>query len=137
LHVDGGVASPFFVVPETMNFWAPTGGSRPEHFYVIVNGPLNPTFAKTGGGFGSIMLRAYDTLSRGEVRTQIETARIFAERNNAPLSIAWLPEEAAADPLDFDPQHLASLFELGRSQAAKSQAFRATPAMAADSALPK
>jgi len=136
LHVDGGVASPFVVIPEAMTFWTPSGGTRPQHLYVIVNGPLNPSYARTKGGFGAILLRAYDTLSRGEVRTQIDTARVFAERSGAPLSIAWLPEEAAADPLDFRPDHLASLFELGRTQAVRSQAFRPTPAMAADSAPP-
>jgi len=136
MHVDGGVASPFFVVPEAMSFWTPEGRMRPKHFYVIVNGPLNPTFARTGGGFGSIMLRAYDTLSRGEVRTQIAAARSFAERSGAPVSIAWLPEDAASDPLNFHPDHLASLFELGRAQAAQSQAFRQTPLTAAGSYPP-
>lgn len=136
MHVDGGVAAPFFVVPEAMNFWSPSGPNRPKHFYIVVNGPLNPTFARTGGGFGSIILRAYDTLSRGEVRTQIETARFFANRNGAPISIAWLPEDAAAHPLDFHLDHLAQLFELGRSQAVQSKAFRPTPAMTAESAPP-
>lgn len=136
LHVDGGVASPFFVIPEAMTFWTPEGRMRPKHFYVIVNGPLNPTFARTRGGFGSIMARAYDTLSRSEVRTQIATARSFAERSGAPVSIAWLPEDAASDPLNFHLDHLASLFELGRSQAVQSQAFRQAPVIAADTTLP-
>lgn len=136
LHVDGGTASPFFVIPEVLVFWRPEHLMRPMALYVIVNGKVRPSYEYTGGGVRSIMLRAFDTLTKSEVRAQITAARVFADANHVPLLVASIPDEGAADPLDFRPPAIDALFRLGVELASQGRAFRSASEINTDLSMP-
>jgi hypothetical protein len=125
MHVDGGVTTPFFLVPEAMVMWRPEHSMRPTDLYVIINGQLGPTFSVTRGGATSIVLRAFDTLGRSDARARITAVQTFAERNGGNLNYSAIPDDIGADPFNFDRHNLSMLFEVGVDRAGSGRAFRA------------
>ena len=125
MHVDGGVTTPFLVVPESMTQWRPQPSMRPTKVYLIINGKIAPTYALTRGGIVSIILRALDTNGRADARAHIQAAQTFAARSGATLAYTAIPEDDPADQFNFQSANLTRLFELGYQSALHSQAFRA------------
>lgn len=124
MHVDGGVTAPFFLVPETMNFWRPEAPMRPTDLYLIINGQTGTTFSLTPGRAGPIVERTLDTLGRADARNQLRFVAAFASRNDAAVSYAAIPDDLDANPLAFDARNTARLFALGRSRALTGLAFQ-------------
>ena len=124
MHVDGGVTTPFFLIPEAMALWKPDHSMRPKSLYVIVNGKINPSFAITKGAMAPIMLRTLDTLGRAELRARIAMTQAFAERNGGTLACSFIPDDSNADPFDFRRSNMDGLFDLGFALASTGGAFR-------------
>lgn len=129
MHVDGGVTTPFFFVPEQMYFWRPEHAMRPLTLHLVINGQMQGGYRITRGDLPSILLRSADTLGRADSRTQLRLAQAFAERNGAPLAYAVIPDSEEANPLGFQPEAMSALFALGRDQALRGEAFVAAPAL--------
>lgn len=123
MDVDGGISTPFFLVPEAMVLWRPEWRMRPTELYVIINGKPDPTYAVTAGGAAPILLRTFDTLGRAVMRGQLTAARTFAERNGGKLSYTAIPADIGADPFNFSQANMGSLYELGYGLAASGKAF--------------
>lgn len=123
MHVDGGVTAPFFLVPETLNFWRPEGAMRPTELYLIINGQTGSAFSATRGTSTAIIERTLDTLGRADARSQLRFVAAFASRNGASVGYAAIPDGVDANPLMFDVRHTASLFALGRDRAMAGEAF--------------
>jgi predicted acylesterase/phospholipase RssA len=125
LHIDGGVSTPFFLAPGSID-WGSESATRPTELYVVINGSLDPAFRATRRGAIPIMLRALDTLGRANARARVAAAEILAERHGAFMTYASIPDDVPADPFDFRPAKLGALFEFGRAEAIRGLAFRST-----------
>lgn len=128
MHVDGGVTAPFFLVPETMNFWRPDTPMRPTDLYLIINGQTGASFSVTPGRTGPIIERTLDTLGRADARNQLRFVAAFAARNGAAVVYAAIPDDLDVNPLAFDSRRTSPLFDLGRRRALRGEAFRAPDA---------
>lgn len=125
MHADGGVTTPFFIVPETLLSWtAPQGGETPEnspvHIYVLINGQIGASFGFTKGDSLSILARSYDALSKAQARTQLTASQAFAERNHASLEYSVIPNDVPADSLNFKPANMKRLYDFGFERGAKA-----------------
>lgn len=128
MHVDGGVTAPFFLVPETLNFWRPQTPMQPTELYLIINGQTGAAYSLTPGTGLAIVERALDTLGRADARSQLRFVAAFASRNGAAVSVAAIPDDVEANPLVFDADAAARLFALGHDRAIAGTAF-AEPAV--------
>jgi hypothetical protein len=124
MHVDGGVNTPFLGVPEGLINWTPDRAGTRGPFYILVNGQVGRTRIVTPGRLRDILGRSYDSMSKTALRRQLVATADFAERSGMPLFIAAIPPEVEASSLDFDPESMRSLFELGRSAAVRDAAWR-------------
>jgi len=129
MHVDGGVSTPFFVAPEALLLWTSPdrGQARPGRIRVIVNGKIDSGFAFTGGGAIAIIGRAWTTMSKAQMRTQLTASAAFARRNGGSLLFAAIPDQTDADTsgLDFRGANRRALFQLGYDSALTGKAWQA------------
>ena len=123
MDVDGGISTPFFLVPEAMVLWRPECRMRPTDLFVIINGKPDPTYAVTPGAAAPILIRTFDTLGRAVMREQLTAARTFAERNGGRLAYTAIPAGVDADPFNFKRANMGSLYELGYGLAVSGKAF--------------
>jgi patatin-like phospholipase/acyl hydrolase len=125
MHVDGGVTTPFLIVPESMTQWLPQPSMRPTKVYLIIDGKISPTYAMTRGGIVSIILRSLDTNGRADARAHVQEGETFAARNGATFAYTAIPDDDPADQFNFKSDNLERLYELGYQRALHHQAFRA------------
>lgn len=124
MHVDGGVITPFLGIPESMlTMTTPTRAPEGTALYVLINGQIGRTEVVTRGTLPAILARAYDTMSKGSLRTGLAVNLAFAERNGLDLYVAAIPDGIEASSLDFDPASMSDLFERGRAAAAGGAAW--------------
>jgi hypothetical protein len=115
MHVDGGVTTPFLAVPETLwSYRDPQGALSAARFHVVVNGRLAPSFAVTRDSLGGVLGRSVDILLRSSLIMTLEGNRAFAARNDLYFRYAALPDDAEASPLDFSPEAMRAVFDIGR-----------------------
>ncbi|MFA4893156.1 patatin-like phospholipase family protein [Brevundimonas sp.] len=124
MHVDGGVITPFLGIPESLlTVTTPTQAPEGTALYVLINGQIARTEVITRGTLPAILARAYDTMSKANLRTSLAVNLAFAERNGMSLHVAAIPEGIEASSLDFDPASMSELFERGRNAAAAGAAW--------------
>lgn len=115
MHVDGGVTTPFLAVPETLwSYREPEGALGRARFHVVINGRLAPDFAVTRDSLGGVLGRSVDVLLRSSLIATLEGNRAFAARNELFFRYAALPDDAEASPLDFSPEAMRAVFDIGR-----------------------
>ena len=125
MHVDGGVATPFLALPET--FWSyqdDTGKLRGGRIHVIVNGRTGPGFKITRDSLGTVLGRSLDIMLRTSIASTLAGNRAFAERNGLEFHYAALPDDSAADPLDFSLEAMQGVYDVGRSGALEGSIWR-------------
>lgn len=114
IHADGGVNTPFMLLPEALVQWQiKQPGLMPGKIFIIINSPMAPRSNRLDGGAVAIMSRSFDSLSRANLRMHLAMATAFAHRHNVQLRYAALPSDIDADPLDFGAARMAVLFDLG------------------------
>lgn len=124
MHVDGGVITPFLGIPESMlTVTTPTQAPQGTALYVLINGQIGRTEVITRGTLPAILARAYDTMSKANLRASLAVNLVFAERNGLDLYIAAIPDGIEASSLDFDPASMSELFDRGRVAAAGGLAW--------------
>lgn len=132
MHVDGGVNAPFLAVPESLLSSAPAGPLPPGGaIYVLVNGGLAPDARTTNGKLRAILARTYDSASKASLRTHLAANAAFAARNGLQLYVSAIPREVESSSLDFSPEAMRRLFDLGRSRALSGEAWRDGHALSA------
>ena len=126
MHVDGGVITPFLGIPESL-LTVTTLTRAPEgtSLYVLINGQVGRIYRITRGILPAILARAYDTMSKANLRTSLAVNLVFAERNGLTLYVAAIPDGVEASSLDFDPESMAALFARGRAAGVSSEAWTA------------
>ncbi|MDP2259906.1 MAG: patatin-like phospholipase family protein [Caulobacter sp.] len=135
MHVDGGVATPLFVMPEAMLRWKNLRHRlQRSRIYVIVNTVLDQAPRTTPNNVPAILIRAFDTMLRFSYRQAISMTTNFCAAHRLPLSIASIQ----ADPtqgsmMSFDTVSMQRTFDAAFERAA-SDALWTTPT--ADPARP-
>jgi hypothetical protein len=133
LHVDGGVATPLFILPEALLHWRRLGRRlRRGRVYALINTVLDPAPRTTGMTLPAILVRSFDTMLRVSYRQALNVLTTFCIAQNIPLSVASLPSSPAAagegTGLDFTTASMRASFEAGRT-AAKSDGFWKAPSV--------
>jgi hypothetical protein len=132
MHVDGGVASPLFVMPDALMHWRKLGRRMQRgRIYVIINTVLEPSPRTTTANLPSILLRSFDTMLRVSYRQALNVAVTFSLAHNLPLSVASIPDAPAGaetgSMLSFDTATMKRTFEAA-VDAAQREDFWKTPA---------
>ena len=125
MHVDGGVSTPFLVLPET--FWSfrdATGALRGGRIHVIINGRTGPSFKITKNSLVQVLSHSLDIMQRTSIGTTLAGNRVFAERNGLEFRYAALPGDSVADPLDFSVEAMQGVYEVGRAGALDGTIWR-------------
>lgn len=137
MHVDGGVNTPFLVIPENLLLWTRpnAGGASAGSIYVIVNGQVGRSEQPTPGELREILARTYDSMTKAQARTHLAVTAAFAERNGLQMEVAAIPDNVAVSSLRFDQPTMEALFELGRERARSGEAWISLNAEADDDPL--
>ncbi|MET0182459.1 MAG: patatin-like phospholipase family protein [Caulobacterales bacterium] len=120
MHVDGGVTSSFFVMPQIVSMW---GGEtmrelRGGNIYVIINGQLDNRLSATPLNTVPIVSRSFETNQMFQARAQLALTTEFAQRNHLDLKFARISRDYPyLGPLEFEHVAMRELFDFGRRQA--------------------
>lgn len=123
MHVDGGVATPLFVMPEAMLRWKSLRHRlQRSRIYVIVNTVLEQAPRTTPNNVPAILIRAFDTMLRFTYRQAISMTTNFCAAHRLPLSIASIQ----ADPtqgsmMSFDTPSMQRTFDAAFERAASGE----------------
>lgn len=133
LHVDGGVTSPLFILPEALLRWRRLGRRlRRGRVYALINTVIDPSPRTTSLTLPAILIRSFDTMLRVSYRQALSVMTTFCIDHNIPLSVASVPDSPVASGdgamLDFETGSMRASFEAGRT-AAKSNDFWKAPSV--------
>lgn len=119
MHVDGGVSTPLFLMPEAMLRWRKLG--RRLHrgrVYVIVNTVLEQAPRTTQANLPSVLMRSFDTMLRFSYRQALGLAATFCAAHNLPLSVASILDDPAnGSMLSFDTASMKRIFDAAAERA--------------------
>lgn len=117
MHVDGSVALPLFILPESMLNWnVPEDIRRKGHVYVLVNGKISPAYTVTQNNAVSIAARSLETITKAQARATLLALKGFAERNGLSVSVLSLPDDFVdGGMMAFDTKSMGRVYALGHS----------------------
>lgn len=132
MHVDGGVMNPFVALPQMMWSWRDQGHVlRGGRIWVIVNGKAAPSFRVTRDAAPTVLGRALDAALMANLRANLAANQVFAQRNGLEYRTTAIPVEFdGANSLDFSPEAMMGVYDLGRSRMVEGHAWtldKATP----------
>lgn len=135
MHVDGGVSSPLFIMPEALLRWkALRDRLRHGRIYAIVNTVLEQEPHTTPTNLAAILIRSFETMLRFSYRNALATAATFCAANDLPFSTAAIPPaDGNGNMLNFDTEGMRRIFDAA-VQRAQSGALWVTPAPTPDRA---
>ncbi len=114
MHVDGSVKAPFLVQDFML-----LPAARKRMVWVVVNGRLqgNPKGKAVEPNTIAISRRSIRELLRTMMRKTVFQTQVITKRHGAGYQVIAIPPSAppTPNPLDFDPQHMRRLYEIGRS----------------------
>lgn len=131
MHIDGGTSSQIFSLPDAalidpVPFAVPPG--RDGSLWLVANYVLGPEFAVTPLGVVGVGQRAYGTLIKSDLRSELFSLRDAAEETGFDFRLASIRRTLPWDPRDpFAPAFMAALFDLGRQEALTGTAFAPDP----------
>jgi len=129
MHVDGGVATPLFLLPEALLRWRRIGqrlrrGLSGGRVYVIANTVLEPTPRRTPAHLPAILLRSFDTMLRFSYRQAITVTATFCAGAGLPMDIASIPRSAVhGSMVSFDTASMKSMYDAAIESAAGPDAW--------------
>lgn len=133
LHVDGGVTTPLFILPEAMLRWRRAGRRmRSGSVYALINTIIDPAPRATSVTLPAVLMRSFDTMLRMSYRQALNVATSFCVANNIALNVAAIRDSQAGHAngamLDFNTASMRANFQAGRA-AAKSDGFWTSPSV--------
>jgi hypothetical protein len=113
MHVDGGVATPLFVMPEAMLRWKNLRHRlQRSRIYLIVNTVLEQAPRTTPNNVPAILIRSFDTMLRFSYRQAISMTTNFCAAHRLPLSITSIQAEPAqGSMMSFDTPSMQRTFD--------------------------
>lgn len=130
MHVDGGVASPLFVLPDALLRWKQVGRRlRGGRVHIIVNMVLVPGALSTPDTAAAVALRSFDAMLRFSYRQAISVVAAFCAGAGLPLDVASVPATSAiGSGLSFDTAAMRATFNAAVESAADPHVWvAATP----------
>lgn len=119
MHVDGGVSTPLFLMPEALLRWRKLGQRLSNsRVYAIVNTVLHQGPRTTQSNIAAILIRSFDTMLRFSYRHAIDRAAAFCASQRLPFSVASIPDPGEAfSMMSFDTVSMQRNFDLGVERA--------------------
>lgn len=113
MHVDGGVATPLFVMPEAMLRWKNLRRRlQRSRIYLIVNTVLEQAPRTTPNNVPSVLIRSFDTMLRFSYRQAISMTTNFCAAHRLPLSVTSIrPEPVQGSMMSFDTASMKRTFD--------------------------
>jgi hypothetical protein len=113
MHVDGGVTTPLFLMPEALLRWRKLGQRLARsQVYAIVNTVLDQAPRTTQNNIAAILIRSFDTMLRFSYRHAIEVTAAFCARHRLPFSVASIPDPGEAfSMMSFDTASMRRNFD--------------------------
>ena len=130
MHVDGGVATPLFVLPDALLRWKQVGRRlRGGRVHIIVNMVLAPGPQSTPDNAAAVAIRSFDTMLRFSYRQAISAAAAFCAGAGLPLDVASVPASSTiGNGLSFDTAAMRATFDAAVKSAADPDVWvAATP----------
>ncbi len=128
LHVDGGLASPFYVAPESLVQDGAADLPLSE-LYILVNGKLTVDFGLTQRKVLPILGRSFSVALKAGERLAITAWSSWAQARGVELKVAKIPPGFALQSKgSFDPDYMKALFSEGRQSMRLGRAFEARAA---------
>jgi len=123
LHVDGGVASPFYVAPEALV--RDGADDLPiSALYILVNGKLTMDFGLTPRKVLPILGRSFAMALKAGERLAIAAWSNWAQARGVDLKVGSVPGQFAMESKgSFDPDYMKALFSEGRQSVQVGAAF--------------
>ncbi len=139
MHVDGGVAIPFFVAPDIALVLdhAPEAlqGAR---VFVVINDRLSTASSATPVNTVPIVIRSFATVGTHMARTALIQSEAFARRNQMQFRFTSIPSSYPyAGALEFDHAEKRALFDLGARCAAEGRIWVSIEQVRAELASPQ
>ncbi|MDP3592649.1 patatin-like phospholipase family protein [Phenylobacterium sp.] len=115
MHVDGGVSTPLFIMPEALLRWKRRGGHlHGGRIYVIINTVLEHAPRTTSTNLAAILLRSFDTMLRFSYRNALSSIANFCAANDLPLSVTAIQDDPDnGHMLSFDTADMLRGFDAG------------------------
>lgn len=119
MHVDGGVASPLFMLPERLiQSREAQRRLRGGRVSVIVNTVLEARPRSTQGNIPAILTRSFETMLRFSYLQALSTTAAYCAGAGLPLVIASIPQSPEGlNLLSFDTAQMRRMFEIGLEHA--------------------
>lgn len=120
MHVDGGVSTPLFVMPDALLRWNKLGRRLQRgRVYILVNTMLDQAPRTTPTGLPSVLVRSFDTMLRYSYRQALEVAGAYCASHNLPLSVTSIaPQADGASMMNFDTAAMRRMFDQAVERAA-------------------
>lgn len=120
MHSDGGTASQFLAVPDSMMVGSGPArlpmGAKPN-MYVIINNALMPEFEMTPDKTLSVLARAYATLVKSQTRSALQALYGFSQKAGIGFHVASIDAVVRYDPGDpFGTGYMRAVYNLGAAE---------------------
>jgi hypothetical protein len=121
MHVDGGTSAQIFAFPDAALVnpgWFAVPPGRDARLWLLVNYVIEPEFGVTPAGSVGVGQRAYGTLIKSDLRSELFAIIDAAEETGFEARLASIRRTVPWDPRDpFSPEFMRTVFELGRREA--------------------
>ena len=119
LHVDGALASPFYVAPDS-------AGDLPiAELFVLVNGKLSTDFGMTQRKVLPILGRSFSVAMKAGQKLALDAWSNWAQLRGVKFKLATIPQRFTIESKGaFDPVYMKALFNEGRQSILAGDAFQ-------------
>jgi predicted acylesterase/phospholipase RssA len=130
MHVDGGVSTPFFTLPDSFVFGgtAVTIGGTRRVLYVIVNDRVEPTFEVVPQQTEAIGRRSVAAISRADTQAVLDQTYSFAQRQRFSFNLTYvgkdMPENGGTG---YDTEYMLQLYRYGHDKALSGSFWEKKP----------
>ncbi|MBC8051369.1 MAG: patatin-like phospholipase family protein [Chitinophagales bacterium] len=129
LHVDGGVITPVFTVPES--FILAGGGVRASgpasRIFIVMNSRLSPEFEVVEAGILPLAGRSLSTLLKSQARLTLLTTLEFTRTNRFGFNLTYIDDGFPQDmKADFSAAYMSAVYEYGFRKGASEQLWQDT-----------
>lgn len=126
MHVDGAVKAPVLLRSFMLN-----GPYKHKNVYLVINSALKLRTAETSveNSLTGIARKSISELLRGLLYKTVYQTYVTTRRTNAAFNLAYIPDDvpASKNPLDFNPDEMKKLFEVGRALGRSGKAWQHEP----------
>jgi len=120
LHVDGGVTTNVFILPDAMLAGGardPEGGKLPGSVYVIMNSRLAPEFEVVQAQFAPTLGRSLSTVLKSHAKNTVLANIAFARSTGLDFNLTQIDKELPKDlQPSFNTDYMRAVYALGYSR---------------------